>query len=109
MKKAIFASMLAAAAIAVAPYSAAVQAAQPAAGGQASSSGQAAGGQVQLSPPEFDAYNKVQTASDPASKASAAEAFLQQFPQSSVKSAVLQQLAVGLARKPYLQRCRQHV
>ncbi|MBE7181588.1 MAG: hypothetical protein INR71_10345 [Terriglobus roseus] len=96
MKKAIFASMLAAAAFAVAPYSAAAQAAQPAAGGQASPSGQAAaGGQVQLSPPEFDAYNKVQTASDPASKATAAEAFLQQFPQSSVKSAVLQQLAVA--------------
>jgi tetratricopeptide (TPR) repeat protein len=96
MKKAIFASMLAAAAIAAAPYSAAAQAAaQPAAGGQAPAAGQAAGGQVQLSPPEFDAYNKVQTAADPASKVTAAEAFLQQFPQSSVKSAVLQQLAVA--------------
>ena len=90
MKKAIFASMLAAAAIAAVPYSAGAQAAaQPAAGSQA------AGGQVTLAPPEFDAYNKVQTAADPASKATAAEAFLQQFPQSSVKGAVLQQLALA--------------
>ncbi len=96
MKKAVFASMLAAAAIAAAPYSAAAQAAasQPAAGNQAS--GQpAAGGQVQLSQPEYAAYNNVITATDPATKATAAESFLTQFPQSSVKGAVLQQLAVA--------------
>ena len=107
MKKAVFASMLAAAAIAVAPYSAAAQdsaagsqpaagqtAGQPAGGGQAA--GQpAAGGQVQLSQPEYAAYNNITSAPDPAAKAAAAETFLTQFPQSSVKSAVLQQLAVA--------------
>lgn len=107
MKKAVFASMLAVAAVASAPYSAAAQAApdnqsapgaqapsQPASGSQASGQA-AAGGQVQLSQPEYAAYNNVTTAADPAAKASAAEAFLTQFPQSSVKGAVLQQLAVA--------------
>ena len=87
MKKAVIASMLAVAAIAAAPYAASAQAA---AGSQP-----AAGGQVQLSQPEYAAYNNVITATDPAAKATAAEAFLTQFPQSSVKSAVLQQLCVA--------------
>ncbi len=84
MKKAMFASVLAAAAIA-APFCAAQDPAQT----------PAAGGQVQLSPDEYAAYNNVTTATDPAAKATAAEAFVTKYPQSTVKAAVLQQLAVA--------------
>ncbi len=91
MKKAILASMLAVSAV-TASFSldASAQATAPAAGAQATTP--AAGGQVQLSQPEYNAYNNVTTATDPAAKAAAAETFLTQFPQSSVKSAVLEQL-----------------
>ncbi len=80
MKKAMFASMLAAAAV-TAPFCLA--------------QAPAAAGQVQLSPDEYAAYNNVTTATDPAAKATAGEAFLTKFPQSSVKGAVLEQLAVA--------------
>ncbi len=83
MKKAIFASVLAAAAVA-APYCLAQAAgAQP------------AGGQVQLQPDEYTAYQAVTTATDPAAKATAAEAFLTKYPQSSVKADVLTNLALS--------------
>lgn len=107
MKKAVLASMLAAAAVA-APFSiaqaqdatpapAAGQTA-PASGQAAPAGGQAAGGQVQLSQPEYNAYNNVTTATDPAAKATAAEAFLTQFPQSSVKVPVLEQLVAAYSQ-----------
>ena len=43
-------------------------------------------------PGEFNAYQQASTMSDPASKASALESFLQAYPQSVVKKAVLDQL-----------------
>lgn len=100
MKKAVLASMLAAAAVA-APFSIAqAQDATPApAAGQATPAGaQAAGGQVQLSQPEYNAYNNVTTATDAGAKATAAEAFLTQFPQSSVKVPVLEQLVAAYSQ-----------
>ena len=78
MKKAMFASVLAAAAVS-APYCLA----------------QAPAGQVQLQPDEFAAYQNVTTAADPAAKATAAEAFLTKYPQSSVKADVLTNLALA--------------
>ncbi len=83
MKKAIFASVLAVAAVS-APYCIAQDAAaQPAAG------------QVQLQPDEYAAYQNVTTATDPAAKSTAAEAFLTKYPQSSVKADVLTNLALA--------------
>ena len=107
MKKAVLASMLAAVAVAVpfcaahaqdagaAPAGGQTPAAGQAPAGQTPAAGQAAGGQVQLSQPEYAAYQNVTTATDMATKASAAETFLTQFPQSSVKGAVLEQLVVA--------------
>ena len=90
MKKAIFASMLAAAAV-TAPFCMA----QAPAADAAPAAGAAPAGQVQLSPDEYAAYNNVTTATDPAAKAAAAEAFLTKYPQSTVKGPVLEQLAVA--------------
>lgn len=78
MKKAMFATVLAAAAVS-APYCLA----------------QAAAGQVQLQPDEYAAYNNVTTAADPAAKVAAAEAFLAKYPQSTVKADVLTNLALA--------------
>jgi hypothetical protein len=83
MKKAFLASVLAAACVstvAVTPMFA--QAAAAAAG-------------PQLSQEEYTAYNAVITATDPAAKAAAAEAFLTKYPQSTVKSTVLEQALAG--------------
>ena len=91
MKKAIFASMLAAAS-ASAPF---CLAQTPVNINQGQQGGAATGGQVQLSQPEYNAYNNVITATDPAAKAAAGETFLQQFPQSSVKQAVLEQMVAA--------------
>src|SRR6201989_2100676 len=87
MKKAFLASMLAAACVAVPMASAAAQAA--AQGAQAG---------PQLSQEEYTAYNAVITATDPAAKATAAEAFLTKYPQSTVKSTVLEQLLAAYAQ-----------
>ncbi len=88
MKKAMFASVLAAAAVS-APYCLAQDAGAQPAGAQPAS------GQVQLQPDEFAAYQNVTTAADPAAKATAAEAFLTKYPQSSVKTDVLTNLALA--------------
>jgi hypothetical protein len=54
-------------------------------------------GGTQLSQDEYTAYNAVITATDPAAKAAAAEAFLAKYPQSTVKTTVLEQeLAANL-------------
>ncbi|MBS1813938.1 MAG: hypothetical protein JSS87_03575 [Acidobacteria bacterium] len=50
------------------------------------------GGSVQLSQPEYNAYTNATSQTDPKAKAAALEAFLQQYPQSAVKTAVLEQL-----------------
>ncbi len=86
MNKVFLASMLAAACVAVPMANAAAQAA--AQGAQAG---------PQLSQEEYTAYNAVITATDPAAKATAAEAFLTKYPQSTVKSTVLEQLLAGYA------------
>jgi len=120
MKKAVLASMLAAAAVA-APFCVAhAQTTTPApasgqtpttgqapAGGETPATGQAAapaagqpaGGQVQLSQQEYAAYQNVTTATDMAAKATAAETFLTQFPQSSVKGPVLEQLVTAYTQQ----------
>jgi len=79
MKKAILASMMAAtcfSAVATTPLMAQAAAAQG----------------PQLSPDEATAYNAAVSATDPAAKATASEAFLTKYPQSSMKSVVLEQL-----------------
>lgn len=53
---------------------------------------QQSGGSVQLSQPEYNAYTNATSQTDPKAKAAALEAFLQQYPQSSVKNAVIEQL-----------------
>lgn len=52
----------------------------------------------QLSQEEYTAYNAVITATDPAAKAAAADAFLTKYPQSSVKSTVLEQELAAYAQ-----------
>ncbi len=94
MNKAYLASMLAVAAMG-APICGAQQPVNINNGQSQAGNSAAAGGQVQLSQPEYNAYNSVVTATDPATKASAAESFLQQFPQSSVKTTVLEQLVTA--------------
>ncbi len=84
MKKAILASVLAMACV-----SASHAIAQAAGGAQAG---------PQLSQDEYTAYNAVITATDPNAKATAAEAFLAKYPQSSVKNTVLEQLLAAYAQ-----------
>ena len=56
---------------------------------------QPAGGGVQMSPAEYNAYNSAITQTDPKAKAAALEAYLTAYPQSSVKAAVLEQLMLA--------------
>ena len=88
MKKAFLASMLAATCVS-ATYAVAQTPVN-------TNNGAAAQG-PQLSQDEYAAYQAVITATDPAAKATAAEAFLTKYPQSSVKSTVLEQLLAGYA------------
>jgi hypothetical protein len=79
MKKAFLASMLAAACVSTV-------AATPTMFAQA-----AAAAGPQLSQDEYPAYNAVITATDPAAKITAADAFLAKYPQSTVKGPVMEQ------------------
>ena len=88
MKKAILAPVLAATCV-LAAYAVAET---PQAAAPAAQQG------PQLSQEEYTAYNSVITATDPATKATAAEAFLTKYPQSSVKSTVLEQLLAAYAQ-----------
>ena len=88
MKKVLLASMLAATCVSAA-YSAAET---PMTG-----TGTQAQAGPQLSQDEYTAYNAVITATDPTAKAAAAEAFLTKYPQSTVKSTVLEQLLAAYA------------
>ncbi|MCU1249378.1 MAG: putative lipoprotein [Edaphobacter sp.] len=56
---------------------------------------QPAGGGVQMSPAEYNAYNSAITQTDPKAKAAALEAYLTAYPQSAVKAAVLEQLMLA--------------
>jgi hypothetical protein len=51
-----------------------------------------AGGQVQMSTEEYDLYNKAVTATTPAAKAAAFEAYLKAYPNSAVKLDVMNQI-----------------
>jgi hypothetical protein len=53
---------------------------------------QAAGGQIQMSPEEYAAYNNANTQTTPAAKATAFEAYLKAYPNSAVKVDVLNQI-----------------
>ncbi len=86
MKKAFLASMLAATCV-----SASFAVAQTPV---TTNNGAAAAG-PQLSQDEYTAYNAVISATDPAAKATAAEAFLTKYPASTVKTTVLEQLLAG--------------
>jgi len=49
-------------------------------------------GQISLPPEQFNAYQNATTQTDPAAKAAALESFLQTYPQTPVKSGILDQL-----------------
>jgi hypothetical protein len=86
MKKVVVASLLAVASVALVSRSAVAQTQV-----NLGSNQQAAGG-VQLSAPEYKAYNDALAVTDPKAKAAALEAFLTTYPQSQVKGDVLQLL-----------------
>ena len=86
MKKAVVASLLMVASFAIyAPKSAFCQT-DP--------------GQVQMSAPEYAAYNSAISQTTPAAKAPALEAYLTSYPQSAVKADVLQQLMIAYSQIP---------
>jgi hypothetical protein len=89
MKKVVVASLLAVAGMACFARTVAAQT-QVNLGSQ-----QPAGGGVQMSPAEYNAYNSAITQTDPKAKAAALEAYLTAYPQSSVKAAVLEQLMLA--------------
>ncbi len=83
MKQVVLASLLAAAgAVSVTPLALA----------QAATGATASTGQVQMSQEEYNAYQKGVTATAPADKAAAFEAYLKQYPNSSVKATALNQI-----------------
>ena len=87
MKKVLVASLLAVASVAcISTGVARAQAAAPAAAGA---------GQVQLGEKEYAAYNNAITQATPQTKAPALEAYLTAYPQSPVKTDVLQQLMIA--------------
>lgn len=104
MKKAVVASLMAFSSVApLAQFAFSQQQASPAAGAQQPATGAgaqqpaagAAAGQVQMPQAEYNVYNAAINQSTPQTKAPALEAYLQQFPNSTVKSDVLQQLMVA--------------
>lgn len=83
MKKVVAVTLLAASAA----FTAGAQSAEaPAAGGQQQSS------DVQLPQAEYNAYTNAMSQTDPKAKAAALEAYLQQYPQSPIKSSALEVL-----------------
>ncbi len=91
MKKAVIASLLTAASFA--PYATKI------AFGQAAAA-PADAGQVQMPAAEYASYNTCASATTPAAKAPACEAYLTAYPQSSVKADVLQQLMIAYSQVP---------
>jgi hypothetical protein len=89
MKKVVVASLLAIAGMACVTGSVVAQT-QVNLGSQ-----QPAGGGVQMSPAEYNAYNSAITQTDPKAKAAALEAYLTAYPQSAVKAATLEQLMLA--------------
>ena len=94
MKKAVVASLLAVAGMA--PGSRFALSQQPATPSPGAQQNTASGsGQVQMPQAEYNAYTAAVNQTTPQTKAPALEAYLQQYPQSSVKTDVLQQLMVA--------------
>jgi hypothetical protein len=93
MKKVMVASLLSAVAVACMASGTGVALAQAAT--QSSASAGQAGGSVQLSPAEYQAYNNAVTQTTPQTKAPALEAYLTAYPQSTIKADVLQQLMIA--------------
>src|SRR5260370_37182630 len=89
MKKAVVASLLAIAGMACVTGSVVAQT-QVNLGSQ-----QPAGGGVQMSPAEYNAYNSAITQTDPKAKASALEAYLTAYRQPAVKAGQLEQLMLA--------------
>ncbi|MGO4515128.1 hypothetical protein AB4Y89_05005 [Terriglobus sp. 2YAB30_2] len=81
MKKVLFASFLAAAAVAVSPIALVAATANV---------GQAQGGGVQMSQEEYNAYDAATKTADPKAKIAALQAYLDKYPQSTVKESVLE-------------------
>ena len=96
MNKVLVASFLAAAAIAPNAQAASTQTAVNLGAGQQPG----ATGEVQMSQAEATAYNNAMGQTAPAAKAQALEAYLTAYPQSAVKSSVLQQLMVAYSQIP---------
>ena len=98
MKKVVLSSLLAAVgAASLATYAVAQttgDATQPAqtTGGAAQAAGAPGSGQVQLSQEEYNAYQAGVTATTPAAKAAAFEAYLKQYPNSTLKVEALNQI-----------------
>lgn len=88
MKKAVVASLLAVASVASGARIAVAQTPAPAANAQA-------GGGVQLAPAEYNAYTAAIGQSTPQTQAPALESFLTTYPQSQVKTDVLQRLMLA--------------
>jgi hypothetical protein len=87
MKKVVFASLLAAATLTTA-----TSYAQSAVNINQGAQAPAAGGQVQMAQPEYNAYTNATSQTDPKAKAAALESYLTTYPQSSVKTSVLELL-----------------
>jgi len=94
MKKVVLASLLA-----VAGAATIVQPcfAQDASAPATPAAGQA-GGQVQMSPEEYKAYNDADTAATPAAQAAGFEAYLKAYPSSAVKKDALQKLMFAYSK-----------
>ena len=96
MKKAVVASLLAVASVAPgAQFAFSQQQVNLGSGAQQPAAGGAAAGQVQLSQAEYNDYTAAINQTTPQTKAPALEAYLQKYPQSTVKTDVLQQLMVS--------------
>ncbi len=93
MKKAVVASLLAVASVASGARIAVAQTPAPANAG--SNAQQAGGSGIQLAPAEYNAYTAAIGQSTPQAQAPALESFLTTYPQSQVKTDVLQRLMLA--------------
>lgn len=96
MKKAVVASLLAVASVAPgAQFAFSQQQVNLGSGAQQGAAAAPAGGQVQMPQAEYNDYTAAINQTTPQTKAPALEAYLTKYPQSSVKTDVLQQLMVS--------------
>ena len=95
MKKAVVASLLAVASVASCARVAVAQNPAPATASPGANAQQAGGSGVQLAPAEYNAYTAAIAQSTPQTQAPALESFLTTYPQSQVKTDVLQRLMLA--------------